>query len=545
MNKINIVEKMLDKEIQDYSIGKRCWKKDGAPGPVPYELSVSRKGVMKLIRRASAAAAEKGVYLPNNIPGWITWTVLKKENPMEEAARAAGWIEEISSFWPLKRVMQAPRVTLDVTKAMEFSPGALSRRILSIKTRADAILDSFNGYRASWKSVGEVAVEGRGSIGKCAVIAAAGTLQDMIDNGYSRSVRSYKEAREYLTLAGPLLRIKERMKILGEVNGNYDHRPWIGLEETLHVSLRAIAKECRLLGMETQHDYVAMAKLFKVYGSSLKEIKGFIAAIAKKGYGIRGVMQSFPATGTEEQLEWLFKNLKGERTPDVLIAVIKRWEDLLAEGWNPNASGSFEKAENILTSFQFVGATNIELAKVAGLAGFNPEKYREFESKWTARKAAKSSLFSPSIEQDGYKIRMLDKDDPRGVFIGIYTSCCQYIGGVGEGAAWESHTREDAGVWVVEQGEKIVAQSFVWTTDDKKSLVLDNIEGLFNREAKEIVETLFRKAATAAKQELGLEAVWQGISHNKAVAATDTIVERLQSKLPSYSDASFGVYRVV
>jgi len=45
------------------------------------------------------------------------------------------------------------------------------------------------------------------------------------------------------------------------------------------------------------------------------------------------------------------------------------------------------------------------------------------------------------IEHEGLIMRKLSREDPRGLFLGKYTDCCQHPGGTGESCAWHGATR--------------------------------------------------------------------------------------------------------
>ncbi len=73
--------------------------------------------------------------------------------------------------------------------------------------------------------------------------------------------------------------------------------------------------------------------------------------------------------------------------------------------------------------------------------------------------------------------RFLPRKDPRGMFLGKHTDCCQTPGDAGAGPALYGQIEPNSGFFVVENAKgQIVAQSWVWE-DDNKNIVFDNIEG--------------------------------------------------------------------
>lgn len=94
----------------------------------------------------------------------------------------------------------------------------------------------------------------------------------------------------------------------------------------------------------------------------------------------------------------------------------------------------------------------------------------------------------PNIEIDGievgllgYKLRVLAKRDWRTLLMGYFTNCCQSIENDGGDCAEQAFTNQNAGIVVIERGNKIVAQSFVWNGEErngKKTFVFDSWERL-------------------------------------------------------------------
>ena len=92
---------------------------------------------------------------------------------------------------------------------------------------------------------------------------------------------------------------------------------------------------------------------------------------------------------------------------------------------------------------------------------------------------------SPSIyphqaryRSGGYTGYFLDRADPRGLFLGELTDCCQHIGGEGEPCAVDGQMNPTSGFFVVERGGRVVAQSWVWLDENGQGVCFDNIERL-------------------------------------------------------------------
>lgn len=124
------------------------------------------------------------------------------------------------------------------------------------------------------------------------------------------------------------------------------------------------------------------------------------------------------------------------------------------------------------------------------------EKYFELEKLIISVDSAKNTLIAnkprnlPQLAfdfaQDGqtYYVRMLDRGDPYGYYMGEFSGCCQHVDGYAAELVEVSVDHDDVGVMVIETGSKrLIAQSCVWVTKDtagQKYIAIDSIETLFN-----------------------------------------------------------------
>jgi len=120
--------------------------------------------------------------------------------------------------------------------------------------------------------------------------------------------------------------------------------------------------------------------------------------------------------------------------------------------------------------------------------------------------------------QAGFIGRFLPRDDPRVLFIGNYTDCCQKIGGQAEDVAIHSQTSPNAAVFIVEHNEEgIIAQSYTFN-DNNKNVIFDNIEIDFRNSnldydyLLDIIINIYKNAANAIKS-LGYENVFLGANN--------------------------------
>lgn len=96
-------------------------------------------------------------------------------------------------------------------------------------------------------------------------------------------------------------------------------------------------------------------------------------------------------------------------------------------------------------------------------------------------------------ECEGYLARFLSRSDPRGLFIGHYTACCQHIGGgIAEKCAIHAQQSPYAANLVIENPKgEIIACSWVWEGADGR-ICFDNVEAKVKKLAvvKQLIEQI-------------------------------------------------------
>ena len=99
-----------------------------------------------------------------------------------------------------------------------------------------------------------------------------------------------------------------------------------------------------------------------------------------------------------------------------------------------------------------------------------------------------------AVEINGLRGYFLQRQDPRGLYLGHYTNCCQHPSGVGASCAWAGQEHPQSGFFVVEdKDQNIIAQSWCWYTED--GFCFDNVEakGLGGR--TETVQAIYQQVA--------------------------------------------------
>ncbi|AZB41539.1 hypothetical protein CEF21_04075 [Bacillus sp. FJAT-42376] len=101
---------------------------------------------------------------------------------------------------------------------------------------------------------------------------------------------------------------------------------------------------------------------------------------------------------------------------------------------------------------------------------------------------------------------ILEPDDHKQVILGYLTVCCQRLNGSGEASMMEGLINPESGFLVFEKNSNLLAQSWIWLSEDGAVLVLDSIEFAENRSAGDIVELLrlWLKKASYPNIQLGI-----------------------------------------
>jgi len=135
------------------------------------------------------------------------------------------------------------------------------------------------------------------------------------------------------------------------------------------------------------------------------------------------------------------------------------------------------------------------------------------------------------VNSAGYKVSFMDKLDPRGWLLGEITNCCQTIGSAGDSCVKSGMTDYDKGFLLIEDGKKILAQSWVWV-DKYGNLVLDSIEskGLSDIQLKKVTDAI-TEWSIKAKKTIFIKDVFIGVTKS---GITNYILELLDTDGKKY-----------
>ena len=143
-------------------------------------------------------------------------------------------------------------------------------------------------------------------------------------------------------------------------------------------------------------------------------------------------------------------------------------------------------------------ARNMALCLEAYRSGHPMEKYLKLEKRWEKSQGVPPAFPDIRVEEGGLTGTFLKRSDPVGLFLGMHTDCCQYIGSVAESSAWNGQESPLGGFFVVKDAKGIIAQSWTWKTADGTSAVFDSIEAKAGddwQEKRHAVASIYAKCA--------------------------------------------------
>jgi len=215
---------------------------------------------------------------------------------------------------------------------------------------------------------------------------------------------------------------------------------------------------------------------------------------------------------SETAAEWLYARRKAP--VDVIRRAVKlaALEECIRKHFGKELSElTIGEADSLVTSLTFSGVRDLDFALEAAAHKVSQEDFLRWQDRWLARSVPYEAVPWVDIEVDGYRFTRLDRNDPRTLFAGEHTDCCQHPGSAGASCAWHAVESPDGAVVVVERYGKIVAQSWTWRSGD--TLVLDNIELLSNK-YESGVWAAYEAGCREMLGKLGVQAVHVGTAYN-------------------------------
>jgi hypothetical protein len=226
--------------------------------------------------------------------------------------------------------------------------------------------------------------------------------------------------------------------------------------------------------------------------------------------------------------KWLWRH---RRSADVrgLLRVASAWEHVEKACGQSLSQLGVREAVAAATIVDYDSYESVEFAMEANSHGVSPRNFERWEPKWISTVAARKADSLPAVDLvvNGYRFFKVAHDDPRGVFLGEHTNCCQHPGSAGSSCAWHGVKSQYGGFYAVERCGMIVAQSWAWRPKERVHcsdsprdvkrpgdvVVFDNIEVL-SHDYHEGVEAAYRAGAAAILGRLGVSEVHVGLGYN-------------------------------
>lgn len=251
------------------------------------------------------------------------------------------------------------------------------------------------------------------------------------------------------------------------------------------------------------------------------QIYDVVAKLRKHGKDIYNFVGGLPAIPFQDEtlMRWIVSHA-GKTANLTIHAVARLWN-------HPN----FPKEESLAEMKAFIinhrAAIEWELAK---------QKYPDiFDQPFECR--IQDTPYKNKDEQ----VRILDANDELQIMLGVLTVCCQRLDGTGEACMIEGLINPDSGFLVFTRGSKVLAQSWVWLTEDRTCLVLDNIELADCREPEDILNLLFQWVSQSSYQNIQMGTGFNRVKIGLPVQAEEMQWYRQMWKF-KYTDAHLRVW---
>lgn len=188
--------------------------------------------------------------------------------------------------------------------------------------------------------------------------------------------------------------------------------------------------------------------------------------------------------------------------------ILPNWQYCLDNGVNPLGKEGLSMAHNLCKSLIYEGIKDIDFAKECAKWTVSQHNFSNWQKLWENRNVTYESIPKVVMTEGDWKFYRLNRDDPRGLFLGEYTGCCQHPNGQGSSCAWQGVINPESVFVVLEYRGEIKFQSWVWRFED--TLVFDNIEGGCKPELMEDAEKMYIKGVNSFRGNFGINTLYVG-----------------------------------
>lgn len=226
--------------------------------------------------------------------------------------------------------------------------------------------------------------------------------------------------------------------------------------------------------------------------------------------GLHDLTQGLPKRRLSiEELQFLNRN---STRRNQACAVLNDWEYWSQFGDLKDSVASFLAKRS---QAKYSGYEWPELAEVAETSGYSYLYSACLKTLKQGIKGYNTVPFASAVSGE-YRMYRTSDNDPRNLFLGSLTQCCQHPEGAGETCAYHGQLDPSGAFFVVEKAGQVIAQSWAWTKTigGKKFLVFDNVEALSGHRNNVKVLNLYKEVAQQLLGKLGIAQVNVGMGHN-------------------------------
>ena len=232
-----------------------------------------------------------------------------------------------------------------------------------------------------------------------------------------------------------------------------------------------------------------------------------------------------------------------------LNVIAKNWKALENRLQNQGEGSDITKLKysdvlSICMSVKYEDQRNDVFAVEAAKHGTPEAEYHNCEDIYLAGLKVPEPFDSKKEFKEGkYTGRFLPRDDPRTLFFGDYTDCCQHYGGAGHACAVSTVKHPFSQLFVIEDEQgKIIAGSWTWENTEGKyrDVCFDNIESLGELSSRPELNKIYEQVGDYLTKEQNCHKVTIGLGYQDAdVSEYDSTEAVPLPKLygNSYSDA--------
>lgn len=288
------------------------------------------------------------------------------------------------------------------------------------------------------------------------------------------------------------------------------------------------AKRLEFLEDHNNHSLLALARLIVWFG------KDYISYIDMCDTHIHDAGINLPNKPFQDGVKFLRRYVHKMHEAQ---RVLPNWQYCMDNGVNPIGKDGLSKANALCKSLIYEGIEDIDFAKECAKWSVSQYNFGIWQGIWKNRNIKYESIPKIIVTNCDWKFYRLGRDDPRGLFLGEYTGCCQHPNGQGSSCAWDGAMNSNSAFVVLEYRGEVKFQSWVWRSKD--TLVFDNIEGGCKADLLEDAKKTYLKGINAFSGIFGVKNLLVGTGNSDIKLDFQKKQNPLGDSPASYSDAKY------